>query len=132
MSERAQRIEVSLVEGARMVAKIGDFTVDIDFDEKLGGKGSAPSPTELFVTSIAACKLLYAYRFLLRRDVSTDGAKATVTWESSRTAVESAKVHVAIPGGIDPALREGCLDMMSKCFVARSVQSNMAIETSVD
>ena len=45
MAGREQRVEVRLVEGARMVAKVGDHQVTIDLPEKLGGSDSAPTPT---------------------------------------------------------------------------------------
>ena len=127
MGQREQRIEIKLVEGARMVAKVGDHEVTIDLPETLGGSDSAPTPTELFMTSIAACKLFYAYRFLSRRGTATDGSTATITWESSKKAVEVARVNVEVPGGIDEDHINGCLKMMHACFVSSSIESGMKI-----
>jgi putative redox protein len=131
MAGREQRVDIRLVEGARMVAKIGDHEVAIDLHEKLGGTDSAPSPTELFMASVAACKLFYAYRFLSRRGVTTDGGTSTITWESSKKHIETAKVELEMPEGVDPELVEGCLKMVRACFVTASVESDMTIEASI-
>ncbi|MFC1609685.1 OsmC family protein [Myxococcota bacterium] len=114
-----------------MKARIGPHEVAIDFSEKLGGTDSAPTPTELFMMSVAACKLFYAHRFLARRDVTTDGAKASITWESSKTAIERAKIKVEIPGGIDRELFDDCMVFMSKCFVANSVQGGVELDSEL-
>jgi putative redox protein len=127
-----QRAEVRLIEGARMVAKVGKHEFAIDFPEKLGGQDTAPTPTQLLLTSIAACKLFYAYRFLLRRDVETDGSVATVSWKSSKTAVEHADVQVQIAGGLDPDLEKSARAMMDKCFVAKSVIDGIEVEYTIE
>lgn len=132
MAGREQRLEVRLIDGARMVAKIGDHEVSIDLQEKLGGTDSAPSPTELFMTSIAACKLFYAYRFLSRRGVATDGGTSTITWESNKKAVELAKVQLEMPEGVDPELVAGCLKMVRACFVTASIEADMKIEAALE
>ena len=128
---RGQRVDVELVEGARMVARVGDHTLTIDFPEKLGGTDTAPTPTELFCASIAACELFYAHRYLSRRDVQTDGAKASIEWRSNKKHIEEATVQVEIPGGIDPAHVENCLEWMHRCFVGASVRAGMEIRSSV-
>lgn len=132
MAGREQRVEVRLIEGARMIAKVGDHEVAIDLPDKLGGADTAPTPTELFMTSIAACKLFYAYRFLTRRGVSTDGGTSTVTWESSKKHIDLAKVKLVMPEGVDPELVEGCLKMARACFVSASIESDMKIEATLE
>jgi len=132
MAGREQRIEVKLVEGARMVATVGDHQVTFDFPEKLGGTDAAPTPTELFMASVAACKLFYAYRFLARRDVETDGGTSTVTWASNRKHIEVARVKIEMPQGVPDELIEGALKMAKSCFVSASVEAGMAIEATLE
>lgn len=131
MSDRPQRAEVTLVEGARMRAKVGDLEYSFDLPERLGGQNTAPTPTECFVTSIAACELFYAYRFLERRGVPTEGATATVTWESSPKAIEKVRVELRVPGGLDAKLSEGCHKMARSCFVTQSLEGGIEVETVV-
>jgi len=131
MSDRPQRAEITLVEGARMRAKVGDLECAFDLPERLGGRDTAPTPTELFVTSIAACELFYAYRFLERRGVATDGATATVSWQSSPKAIQKVTVEIKIPGGLEERLAEGCFKMARGCFVTQSVEGGIEIETKV-
>ena len=131
MGQREQRVEVELVEGARMVATVGEHKVNIDLPEKLGGADTAPTPTELLMAAIGACKLFYSYRFLSRRGTSTDGATATITWESSKKAVEVARVSIDVPGGISPEHLDGCHKMAAACFVSTSIESDMKIELTL-
>ncbi len=131
MSDRPQRAEVTLVEGARMRAKIGDLDYAFDLPERLGGRDTAPTPTECFVTSIAACELFFAYRFLERRGVATDGTTATVTWESSPKAIQKVKVELKVPGGLEEKLAGGCLKMARACFVTQSAEAGLEVETTV-
>ena len=131
MADRPQRAEVTLVEGARMRARVGDVECGFDFPERLGGQNTAPTPTECFVSSIAACELFFAYRFLERRGVATDGATATVTWESTPRAIHKIKVELKIPGGVEGKLAEGCLKMARSCFVTQSVEGDIEVETTV-
>ncbi len=132
MAGREQRVDVRLIEGARMVAKVGDHEVTFDFGETLGGTDSAPTPTEMFMASVAACKLFYAYRFLSRRDVKTDGGTSTVTWESSRKHIDVARVKLEMPEGVPEELIEGALKMAKSCFVSASIESGMKIEATLE
>ncbi|MBW2458372.1 MAG: OsmC family protein [Deltaproteobacteria bacterium] len=132
MAGREQRVEVRLIEGARMVAKMGDHEVTFDLSEKLGGTDSAPSPTEMFMASIAACKLFYAYRFLSRREVATNGGTSTITWQSNKKHIETAQVKLEMPEGVDPKLVDDCLKMVRACFVTASVEADMKIEATLE
>ncbi|MBT3219686.1 MAG: OsmC family protein [Proteobacteria bacterium] len=127
-----QRAEIELIDGPRMVARVGGHEFTIDFTENLGGTNSAPSPTQLMEVAIAACELFYAHRYLVRRNINTDGAKAIVTWESSKKAVEKTKVEITIPGGLDAKLVEGAHRFMNKCFVTKSIEGEMQIESSIE
>ena len=114
-----------------MVAKVGGHEFTIDFVENLGGSNSAPSPTQLMEVAIGACELFYAHRFLIRRDINTDGATAKVTWESNKKAVEKTSVEIKIPGGLDPELVDGARKFMDRCFVTNSVKG-MKVEASIE
>ncbi len=131
MADRPQRTQVTLVEGARMKARVGDLEISYDLPERLGGQDSAPTPTETFVTSIAACELFYAFTYLSRRGVATDGATATITWESTAKGIHRARVELSVPGGVDPKLVDGCLKMVRSCFVTKTVEAGVEVITEI-
>jgi len=128
----ASEATITLIEGARMEAKIGDHDLAIDLPERLGGKDTAPTSTELFAVSLAACKLFYAYRFLSRHGVETDGATAACEWVLGRKAVETLGVKVTMPGGLSEALAEGARRAMAQCVVQQSIDLPVDVTYSIE
>jgi putative redox protein len=65
-------IEVTFPGGKRVDARLGPFILCTDQPPELGGDGSAPSPFDLFLTSLATCAGLYVLGFCRARDIPTD------------------------------------------------------------
>ncbi len=61
-------ITVSHVAGDRFAIELGEHTLMVDQPIQDGGEGTAPTPTELFVASLASC---VALRSSLPRQAST-------------------------------------------------------------
>lgn len=69
------QMEISFPGGARVDASFGPYTVETDQPSQGGGKGSAPSPFALFLSSIATCAGIYVLGFLRGRGLSTEGVR---------------------------------------------------------
>src|SRR5450759_5286628 len=52
---------------------IRGHVVRVDQPVKDGGEDTAPTPTELFIASLASCVAFYARRYRARHDLPTDG-----------------------------------------------------------
>jgi len=65
-----------------------------------GGEDTAPTPTEMFVSSLAACVAFYAERFLRRHGLSTAGLKvsADYQWGENPHRVGEIALKVEAPG----------------------------------
>ena len=65
-----------------------------------GGEDTAPTPTEMFVSSLAACVAFYAERFLRRHGLSTEGLKVTADyqWAENPHRVDEIVLNVEAPG----------------------------------
>ena len=61
--------------GARVDAHFGLFTVGTDQPPQGGGEGSAPTPFELFLSSIGTCAGIYVLGFCRQRSLPTDGIR---------------------------------------------------------
>jgi putative redox protein len=61
--------------GAKVDAHFGPFTVTTDQSPQGGGEGSAPTPFELFLSSIGTCAGIYVLGFCRQRNLSTDGIR---------------------------------------------------------
>ncbi|MBC7679454.1 MAG: OsmC family protein, partial [Pseudorhodobacter sp.] len=81
--------------------------------------GTAPSPTELFVASLASCVAFYARRYLQRHDLRQDGlvvtAQATSGAKPSRVA--SMTITLTLPDGVPEDKRQALLAVASHCTV---------------
>jgi len=123
---------VELVSGSQMRGTIGSHEVAMDVPERLGGTDTAPTPTDLFVMSLSGCALFYAYQFLSRRGVATDGAEAQVDYEPGDKGIESLSVRITIPGGLSPELADGAKRMMDACYVKQSIDLPVKLTTSIE
>ena len=91
-----------------------------------GGQDTAPTPTELFVASLATCVAFYAGRYLTRHGYARDGLAVSVSYEmaSDRPARASRiRLAVRVPAGLPaerwPALRA----VVSHCTVHNSLNA---------
>jgi len=69
------QIELSFPGGDRVDAHFGGFTVPTDQPSPQSGRGSAPAPFALFLTSIATCAGIYVLRFCQERGLPTEGLR---------------------------------------------------------
>jgi putative redox protein len=97
-----------------------------------GGDDSAPTPTELFVASLAACIAFYAERFLRRNGLTTDGLKVTseYEWAENPHRVGGIDLAVVVPGLTD-AKREAFARVVEHCTVHNTLNHPPAIRLSV-
>jgi putative redox protein len=108
------------------------FTVDQPSD--LGGEDLAPTPTELFVASLATCVAFYAGRFLTRHGHGRDGLGVSVTYRmaSDRPArVTDIGLTVRVPEDLPvdrwPALHA----VVSHCTVHNSLVTPPTVRIDV-
>jgi putative redox protein len=66
-------ITVSFPGGARVDAHFGGFTVQTDQAVSGGGEGSAPTPFDLFLSSLATCAGIYVLGFCRKRGLPAEG-----------------------------------------------------------
>ena len=83
-------LTVTHLSGDRFAIAVRGHVLHVDQPEPDGGTDTAPSPTELFVASLASCVAFYARRYLQRHDLPQDGlvvtAQATSGAKPSRVA----------------------------------------------
>jgi putative redox protein len=96
------------------------LTVDQPHPDEAG-----PSPTELFVASLAACVGHYAVRFLRAHSLPYEGLRVACDWKL--LAVEHARVsrvrmEVSTPEPVPAELRDGMQEAMDHCTVHNSLR----------
>jgi putative redox protein len=91
-----------------------------------GGDDQGPTPTELFVGSLAACVAFYARRFLARHDLDTTGLRveAAYTMSPDRPArVHTITLRLLVPGPLEPNRRRALLAVVDHCTVHNSLRT---------
>ena len=108
----AQQVDVRFVAGESYEVAVRGHRVLVDQPADAGGQDVAPTPTELFVGSLAACVAFYAGRYLTRHGYSRDGLAVSADFDMAtdrpaRVSVIRLAVRVPtdLPADRRPALR---------------------------
>ena len=91
-----------------------------------GGTDQGPTPTELFVASLAACVGFYARRFLARHDLDTAGLRVQVAFTMSpdRPArVATITLRLLLPQPLAEHRRRAMLALVEHCTVHNSIRT---------
>ena len=119
-AEQTQRMDVEFVTGESYEISVRDHRLVVDQPTDAGGQDAAPTPTELFVASLASCVAFYAGRYLTRHGVDRDGLGVSVEYEmaTDRPArVAAVRLAVRAPAGLPPQRRHALNAVVSRCTV---------------
>ena len=105
----------------------------VDQPRDAGGMDSGPTPTELFVGSLAACVAYYAGRYLVRHGLSRDGLAVSAEFDmaTDRPArVAAIRLNLRTPAGFPWQRRSALHAVASHCTVHNTLaeQPSLAIE----
>jgi putative redox protein len=127
------QITVEHVDGEAYEIAVRDHRLRVDQPAEHGGQDAAPTPTELFVASLAACVAFYAGRYLHRHGINRDGLRvhATYTMATDRP-VRVTAIHLTVQPPADlPAERTAALNAVaSHCTVHNSITDNLDVSVS--
>ena len=90
-----------------------------------GGGDQGPTPTELFVGSLAACVAFYARRFLARHHLDGTGLRVEAAFVMSpdRPArVATITLRLLVPGPLEENRRRALLAVVDHCTVHNSLR----------
>ena len=133
-SAHDDRLVVDHVSGEEYEITVRGHRLRVDQPAGSGGTDLAPTPTELFVGSLAACVAFYAGRYLTRHGFDRDGlsVRAEFTMATDRPArVATIRVAAHPPAGF-PAGRSAALTAVaSHCTVHNTLLHQPEITVSV-
>jgi putative redox protein len=122
MGEDRDELRVEACGGDRYDISIGRHVVTVDQPSNADGQDAGPTPTELFVASLASCVAFYAGRYLRRRGLPGAvevGAQFALATGPARVA--SVRLVVTAPGLPDD-LRDSFAAVVSHCTVHNSLR----------
>jgi ribosomal protein S12 methylthiotransferase accessory factor len=116
--------------GLAVEADLDGFKVRTDQPESLGGAASAPSPFDLFLTSIGTCAGYYALRFCQARGLPTDDVTLKLTAEKDPAVkrVTRVAIEIELPPDFPPRYREAIVRATDQCTVKKHLLDPPEIE----
>ncbi len=107
------------LDGDRFAIEIRDHVVTVDQPLSDGGEDTGPTPTELFIASLASCVAFYARRYLARHQLPTVGltVSAQYTFASHPSRVSEITLTIQPPAGLPEERLAPLLAMASHCTV---------------
>ena len=113
-------LDVHFVSGEAYEVAVRGHRICVDQPTESGGGGTAPTPTELFVASLATCVAFYAGRYLTRHGYSRDGLGVSVAFDmaTDRPArVAAVRLTVRVPADVPPQRWSALQAVASHCTV---------------
>jgi uncharacterized OsmC-like protein len=98
-----------------------------------GGEDTAPTPTELFIASLAGCVAFYAGRYLQRHGLPIAGLEVHVRYEMASRPARVGRIWVEItpPEGLPDDRRERLLAVASHCTIHNSLVSPPSVAVTL-
>ena len=117
-------VTVEHVEGDRFAIEIRGHTVVVDQPLNAGGNDSGPTPTELFVASLAGCVAHYARRYLARHQLPDRDLRVAAEFSivDRPARVGSITVTLHIPTGVPAERQAALLAVASHCLVHNTLE----------
>lgn len=128
-----ERISVMHVGGDRFRIYVRKHEFEVDQPAEMGGQDLAPTPTELFVASLASCVAFYAHRFMRRHDIP-DHVEVYADFDMGERPARVAHVSLLVEAPDVPAeMKDRFQKMVEHCTVHNSITQppEMTIETRV-
>jgi len=98
---------------------VGGHVLRVDQPAAGGGDDTGPTPTELFIASLASCVAFYVRRYLARHDLPTErlAVEATFDMGTRPTRVSGVHVRLILPAGVPAERRDALLAVATHCTV---------------
>ena len=117
----------------RFAIDVRGHTITVDQPVDAGGTDTAPTPTELFIASLASCVAFYARRYLARHDIPSEGLAVTADAAMTARPARVGAITIAItpPTALPPERRDAFLAVASHCTVHNTLEQAPKVEISL-
>ncbi|HEY8474217.1 MAG TPA: OsmC family protein [Natronosporangium sp.] len=127
-------ISVTQLAGNRFQIEVRGHRLLVDQPHRWGGEDAGPTPTELFVASLAACVGHYATEYLRRHELPFEGLRVDCEWRmlaADHARVGRIGLRVTPPAPVPPELRPGLEQAVEHCTVHNSLRQPPEITIGV-
>lgn len=109
-------------------------TVYSDEPENNGGADSAPSPSEILLSALAACKLITTRMYADRKEWPLESVSAELDMDVDRTArpvQTKIRCRMRFAGALDEGQRQRLLEVADKCPTQRVLTGEIEISSAL-
>lgn len=126
-------MEIRFPGGKKVEALFDGFSVKTDQPASDGGSGSAPSPFELFLSSIGTCTGYYVLSFCQRNHIPTDQMRLTARFvrNSETHLVEDVRIEIHVPPEFPEKYTNAVVKAAEVCSVKRHLERPPRIDIKV-
>lgn len=110
--------------GAKVDAHFGAFTVETD-QPSTGGESSAPTPFEIFLSSIGTCAGIYVLGFCKQRDLPTEGIRIVehINPNSATGMIEKIDLEIQVPPSFPKQYYSALVRSAELCKVKKTLEN---------
>ena len=124
-------VEVAVGAQERLEANVRSHRIVMDQPAENNGEDAGPTPSEVFVASLAACTAHYLRVACRKHGIDPAGTNLSATAKMSSDApkrIAGVEMTVHIPAGVPAAKRERILATAQACFVTRTLEHGCDIQ----
>jgi len=119
-------IKVTFPGGEKVNAEINGRIVATDQPTGAGGEGSAPTPYDFFLASLATCAGFYVLSFCHQRQIATEGLALAQKMEFStspdgRKKLARVAIEIGLPPGFPEKYRSAVVKAAEACAVKKAI-----------
>ena len=114
-------MEINFPGGKRVYSDYKGFTVKTDQSKKDGGENSAPTPSDLFFSSLGTCAGLYALGFFEKRNIDTKNLKISIEFQPNKKTymIEKITFNIDLPPEFPEKYHSALIKSMNLCYVKK-------------
>jgi putative redox protein len=130
-NERPLRVEHR--GGDQFDITVRGHVISVDQPVVDGGKDTAPTPTEMFIASLASCVAFYARRYLARHNLPTAGlaVEATFGMGTRPARVAGIDLRLILPDGVPAERRDPLLAVATHCTVHNTLATTPEVSITL-
>jgi putative redox protein len=124
------KFDISFSGNKKVDAHFRNFTVHSDQSENDGGDNTAPSPLELFLSSIGMCAGFYVVSFCQSRSIPTDNMSMTqtVVRNDETHRVENVLIDINLPPDFPVKYKAAVIKAAQSCSVKKFLDAPPEIQ----
>lgn len=126
MTTIENQLDVGFIDGESYEIMVRGHRIVVDQPASAGGNDTAPTPTELFVASLASCVAFYAGRYLTRHGCTRTGLAVSASYElaTDRPArVSQIRITVKVPTDLPQERWPALAAVAQHCTVHNSLHT---------